>query len=391
MIGGMCLLRISSLTVLSCAAALLCPVSTATRSVDPTPRVELLRVPEAGLQPDVAVDADRRVHLIYFSGEPLHGDVFYTRLEPDGRFARASRVNTQPGTVVATGNVRGAHLAVASGRVHVAWLGSDRARNGEVAPMLYTRSRPDGTFEPERNVHQNAGPIDGGSVAADSQGHVYVAWHSETPGQKGEATRRAWMARSTDEGTTFAPEVAASPASAGACGCCGTGMFADRRGTAYVLFRAARESAHRETVLLTSADSGSTFASQVLQDWPIAACPMSTYALSEGGGAVVAAWETAGQIYWASIDPSTRTAATPIAAPGDANGRKHPSIARNENGETLVAWTEGMGWSRGGSVAWQRFDRAGSPVGDIGRADGVPAWSLVSAFVRPDGRFAIIY
>lgn len=357
-----------------------------------TGSVDLVRVPDGGLQPDVAVGGDGRVHMIYFAGEPAHGDVFYTRLDADGRLAPAVRVNGQPGSVLATGNVRGAHLALGGGRVHVAWVGSDRAvKTGDVAPMLYTRSRADGGFEPERNVHQNAGPIDGGSVGADENGHVYVAWHSEMPGQKGEDTRRAWITRSTDGGATFAHEMAASPASAGACGCCGTDTFVDRRGAAYVLFRGARETSHRETVLLTSADGGSTFASQVLQDWPISACPMSTYTLAEGSGAVVAAWETAGQIYWTSIDPSTRKAATPIAAPGDASGRKHPAIARNDRGETLLAWTEGMGWSRGGSLAWQLFDRDGSPVGTIGRADGVPAWSLVSAFARRDGRFAILY
>ena len=383
--------RTLNTVVLCAAAALLGAVPAATRGVDVARPVDLLRVPDGGLQPDVAVDGDGRVHMIYFAGEAAHGDVFYTQLD-GGRFAPAVRVNNQPGSVLATGNVRGAHLALGGGRVHVAWVGSDRAvKTGEAAPMLYTRSRADGTFQAERNVHQNAGPIDGGSVGADANGHVYVAWHSETPGGKGEDTRRAWIARSTDEGATFAHEVAASPASAGACGCCGTDTFVDRRGAAYVLFRDAREKSHRETVLLTSADGGATFASQVLQDWPIAACPMSTYAIAEGGGAVVATWETGGQIYWTSIHPSTRTAAAPTAAPGHANGRKHPSIARNDRGETLLAWTEGMAWSRGGSLAWQLFDRAGAPVGDIGRAEGVPAWSLVSAFARRDGRFAIVY
>jgi hypothetical protein len=66
-------------------------------------------------------------------------------------------------------------------------------------------------------------------------------------------------------------------------------------------------------------------------------------------------------------------------------------VAVNDKGEMLLAWTEGMGWNRGGSVAWQVYDREGSPTAERGHAAGVPVWSLVAAFVRPDGRFVIVY
>jgi hypothetical protein len=359
-------------------------------SASPREQVELSRVPGGGLQPRAVVDRAGTVHVTYFGGEPSHGDVFYTRLV-DGRFAAGVRVNSQAGSAIATGNVRGPSLALGrNGRVHVAWLGSDRAApNGDTAPMLYTRARPDGTFEPERNVHQNPGPIDGGSIAADANGSVYIAWHSEFPGSKGEANRRAWVTRSIDDGTTFEHEVAVSPAEAGACGCCGTATFLDTRGTLSLLFRAARDTAHREAMLLTSPDRGTTFTPRALQDWEISACPMSTFAVAEGDGATVAAWETAGQVYWTRVDGAGT--GRPIAAPGSASGRKHPSIARNARGATLLAWTEGMGWGRGGTLAWQIFDKAGVPVGDAGHADGVPAWSLVAADAKPDGTFDIIY
>jgi hypothetical protein len=120
-------------------------------------------------------------------------------------------------------------------------------------------------------------------------------------------------------------------------------------------------------------------------------CPMSTVSLAEGGDAVVAAWETAGQIYWTRVDTLNDRTLAPTAAPGATGARKHPSIARNAHGETLLAWTEGMAWSRGGTLAWQVYDKAGAPLGEAGRAEGVPAWSLVAAFARADGTFAIIY
>jgi hypothetical protein len=106
---------------------------------------------------------------------------------------------------------------------------------------------------------------------------------------------------------------------------------------------------------------------------------------------VVAAWETKEQVYFARIDPKTGKRSAAVAAPGAGHGRKHPAVAVNGKGEILLAWTEGVGWNRGGSVAWQVYDHDGKPTAERGHAAGVPVWSLVAAFVRPDGRFVIVY
>jgi hypothetical protein len=119
---------------------------------------------------------------------------------------------------------------------------------------------------------------------------------------------------------------------------------------------------------------------------------MSSEAFAEGpGGRVVAAWDTRGQVYFADIDPKTGKRATPVAAPGAAHGRKHPAVAVNGKGQTILVWTVGMGWERGGSLAWQVYDKSGKLTAERGHAAGVPVWSLVAVFVRPDGRFAIVY
>jgi hypothetical protein len=66
-------------------------------------------------------------------------------------------------------------------------------------------------------------------------------------------------------------------------------------------------------------------------------------------------------------------------------------VAGNGKGETILVWTEGMGWNRGGSLAWQVFDKAGKPTQTKSETDGVPTWSLVAVFPRADGGFTIIY
>jgi hypothetical protein len=203
------------------------------------------------------------------------------------------------------------------------------------------------------------------------------------------------MAHSADGGQTFSRETQANPAPTGACGCCGLRAFAtrqsSRRADLFVLYRAATEKVHRDMYLLTSQDQGRSFQSRLMQRWEINACPMSTASFSESGDSVLAAWETEGQVYYARIDKRTGRVSDPIVAPGMGGRRKHPAVAGNNRGETILVWTEGTGWKKGGSLAWQVFNRDGKPEGEQGRAVGVPMWSLATVVARPSGTFTIIY
>lgn len=374
-------------------------------SVESTPgsqasKVTLLRAPEKGLQPQAVMDAKGVLHLIYFLGDPKGGNIFYVRSEDAGAtFSRPIQVNSQAGSAVAAGNIRGAHLAVGrNGRAHVAWMGSGKAEPkgpSDATPMLYSHLNDGGTaFEPQRNViHAAVGLDGGGSVAADDAGNVYIAWHAPEPGAKGhqEQNRRVWVVRLTNDGKSFVDETVASEAGTGCCGCCGMRAFADRKGNVYFLYRSAKQEVNRDTYLLVSKDRGQKFQSDKVQPWNVSKCPMSSYAFAEGKDGVLAAWETDGQVSFARIDPESGKRSDPVPAPGSGKDRKHPAIAGNGRGETILVWTEGMGWNRGGTVVWQVFDKGGKPSTETGRADGVPTWSLVTVFPRPDGGFAIIY
>jgi hypothetical protein len=363
-------------------------------NADQPAAVTLMRTPDKGIQPQVVVDGKGVVHLVYFRGEPEHGDIFYVRSEDGGaKFARPIRVNSEPGSAIAVGNIRGAHLAVGkNGRAHVAWNASGKkARDNE--GMLYARLNDKGTaFEPQRNVIQGASVLDGGgSVAADDAGGVYVAWHSPAPGERGEGRRRVWVTRSTDDGKTFARQKAAYDKPTGACGCCGLRAFADRKGSVYVLYRSANDDTNRDAYLLVSHDKGASFEGDRVDPWKTANCPMTSFAFGEGGTGVLAAWATKGQVYFAGIDPATGKRSAPVAAPGAGRERNHPAVAADAHGRTILAWTEGVSWNRGGSLAWQVFDKDGKPTAEKGRADGVPTWSLVAVFARRDGGFTIVY
>ena len=67
-------------------------------------------------------------------------------------------------------------------------------------------------------------------------------------------------------------------------------------------------------------------------------------------------------------------------------------MAVNKDGVTLLAWTEGTGWKRGGTVAWQMYDGSLKPTtGVAAPVTGLPAWSLPTAVARGDGSFLILF
>jgi hypothetical protein len=352
-------------------------------SVPNTDPVTLLRTPHGGIQPQAVVDANGTLHLIYFKGEPRAGDLFYVkRASGQEHFSEPMQVNNVPGSAIAIGTVRGGQIAVGkSGRVHVAWNGSGQ-NNG----MLYARMNDAGTaFEEQRNLMRDSAIPDGGcTLAGDTTGNVLVAWHAVKTGEKGEDHRKMWIARSADDGKTFANETPAWQEPTGCCGCCSTRGFADKNGNMHFLYRSAKGGDKRDIYLLSSAKGETEFQGKRLHSWKINTCPMSTYAMAEGPQGTVAAWDTEGQIFTTIIKPDS-TFTRLQQAPGLGRARKHPSVAVNAQGQTMLAWTEGTGWQRGGALVWQVFDKDGKPTETSGRLEeGIPVWGLPTVVAVQD-------
>lgn len=353
--------------------------------------VTVAQLPVGGIQPQAAIDATGIVHVVYFSGTPSGGDLYYVKLKGDGtKASEPVRVNSLDGSALATGSVRGAQMVLGrNGRVHVAWHGSKPITGDDpsATPVWYTRSADGLKFDPQRAVSGNSQGIDGGSVAADRAGNVAVAWHALGK-QPGEDHRTIYLATSRDDGATFAAKAPATSAPVGACGCCGVRAAFDRSGILHVLYRAATGGNHRDTTWLMV--QGATSRAPIrVHPWELQSCPMSTFALTETTGGLAAAWETAQQIYSTTLDPATGTVGAITAIPGTGT-RKHPSIAVNQAGDRLIAWTEGTGWNRGGTLAWRLTDRTGAQLAATEQAGPVPVWGLVSAVPLNNGSFLIL-
>jgi len=220
-----------------------------------------------------------------------------------------------------------------------------------------------------------------------------VAWHAPVPGLKGEANRTVWVTASRDDGRMFKPEWRLTEDATGACGCCGMRLGFDSVGDLLALYRAANATTRDVYLAHLGRGANNRFEATKLHEFATKTCPMSTMAFATAGsGATLAAWETGGQIYFTRWDAGERRFDEPVAAAGKGTNRKHPSLAVNKDGLTLLAWTEGTGWKRGGSVAWQVYDASVKPaVGGPGSIPGLPAWSLPTAVATADGSFLIVF
>src|SRR5437879_368233 len=89
--------------------------------------VSVVRTPDGGIQPQVAVDSAGTVHLIYYKGKDGAGDVYYvTQKAGEKEFSKPMRVNSRAGSAIAAGTIRGAQLAVGkNNRAYVIWNGGE--------------------------------------------------------------------------------------------------------------------------------------------------------------------------------------------------------------------------------------------------------------------------
>ena len=349
--------------------------------------VLLERVPEAGVQPQVVATHDGTLHLVYLTGSASGGDIRYSVKKAGAQAWSTPRtINSTPATAVAMGTIRGAQIATGQDdSLHVVWNGP--GGKDQPSALFYTRSLDRGaTFEKQRDLKSNTKGLDGGaSVAASSKGDVFVVWHgAPADAAPGEINRRVFVLTSTDNGGSFSAPKIANEDDPGVCACCSLKTFVSPGGELLMLYRAARSMGQRDITLMSSTDGGATFRHRTVGAWAISACPMSSASVIAAGAKTRAAWEAEGRVYTALLDEHSSALAV------SEDKARHPSLAVNSRGETLVTWSEGTGWQKGGQLAWVVLDPSGRPTANRGRKPGVPVWGFPTVYAEGE-RFVILF
>ncbi len=349
-------------------------------------------LPPGGVQPRVAVASDGTVHAAWLKGDSAASEVWYASRKPAAdAWNSPLRVDAGPGSAVALGMVRGVQIALgAKERPHVLWPGSAKAQPrapDDSTPVLYSRL-VDGRFSAPINVVQLGTGLDGGgAIAADANGTVWLLWHAMA-GATEDAQRVALARRSDDDGTSFGPERKLLSWKAGVCACCEMGAVDDGDGKLFALIRVATDNVARDQFIALVGGGMEPVAGQRLSPWKTPTCPMSTCTAVRVGKRIWVAWETEGQVSWCEMaggDPGKR-----VDAPDTGRNRKHPVIAVDTLGQVCLAWLEGSGWNRAGTLRWQVWGADGAPIGRIAEGGRMPVWSFAAIAPRPGGGFVII-
>jgi hypothetical protein len=287
-------------------------------------QVQVESLPEPGIQPQVVVTTAGVVHLVYLKGDPKACDIRHATRRVEGdEWTAPVTVNSEPRSAIAAGTIRGAQIALGKdGSVQVIWNGSSDTKPGKMpqSPLLHARLQP-------------------GAKAFSPQQNLM----GDTTALDGGASIAA-----NDKGHVCA---ATTP---------------DARGMTLITSKAGRTA-------LTKLD-----------DWRIAACPMSSASLLPSAQSLRAAWENDGQIVTGLMGAAA--AATQKIGPKNA---KHPTLTQNARGQTLITSIIGSGWSKAGSLHWDILDAQGR-VTDSGDGEKLPVWSYATAYARPDGGFVIL-
>lgn len=352
-------------------------------------QVQIETLPEPGIQPQVVVTAAGVVHLVYLLGDSKACDIRHTTRKADGgEWSAPITVNSEPRSAIAAGTIRGAQITLGKdGSVQVIWNGSTGGKKEMMmrAPLLHARLQPGAkAFSAQQNLMGDTTALDGGaSIAANEKGHVSVVWHAAPAGATGEVARLVYARYSADDGRTFSAPKPLNAEQPGVCACCSLRAHLAADDTLTVLYRGAPAPTARGMILLTSKAGRSTLTQ--LDDWRVAMCPMSSASLMPATQTLRAAWENDGQIITGLVGKPA--ASTQKVGPKNA---KHPALAQNAKGQTLIASVIGSGWNKAGALHWDLLDAQGR-VTDSGDGDKLPVWSYAVAYPRPDNSFVILH
>lgn len=351
------------------------------------PNVIIQAMAEGEIQPELLLDKQGRVHLVYFKIEDPKsrmGHLFYKQYQAEKQaWSEAIQVSQKPyrqPDVIAT-----AKLAVDGlGQVHVTWLTQN--------PSAYMYSRSDAevkTFSAERSlVTQYLEGAEASAVVSAHKNTVSMSWMAGWD----ENLRTVYSMSSNDHGKTFGDEIMIGDQSIGGCACCGYASDYTQQGDLLVAYRSATNGNGRHMQLLSLTDDQKQMQTQLVDKWQYSSCPVSTNHLTQDHqGNVWLTWETAGEIFASQINNKV-TKPLSVSGPKQETRQKHPVMAINGTKHQLIAWSAGDGYFSGGELKLKLYDPE-AKVTETPPTTGMhPApFSRVAVSALADGSFLVLF
>lgn len=354
--------------------------------------VTVVPAPANALAPDVVVDRNGTVHMVYGLGH----DAFYIQSTDNGKtFSRPVKLNTTLQVTTSMGE-RGPKICVPSdGVIHVIW--PDMWSPGVKTYARYVNSTDGGkTFSEPKLVADVPAP-DGLTMSADKDGNVLVFWHvMADPKPVEKAATWLYMARSTDHGATFqAPEKLKIDTLQGiACSMCMMRARIGADGYVYLAVRNA-EGDVRDFWMLKSPKAENNFtAVRVNTDnWVLQVCPMCGPELTfSPTGRALVAFMSRNKVYWAISDDKRAKFDLHVATPGNEANEIYPSAWCNRAGDVLFAWQVGpMSVNSTAVVKYALYKADGTLQSAQATAVGTSfSGTKATAFVGKDDNFYLV-
>ena len=355
------------------------------------PTVNVVQAPAQCLVPDVVVDAQGVLHMVY----GLEHHAYYVRsTDNGGTFTPRVQVDST-GTVETKMGERGPKLAVGGdGIIHVVWM--DEWAPGVKTFVRYSRSLVGGRWFEARKTLSAMSGVDGATVTADGKGNVVAFWH--VMGEpKPEVKSATWLhtARSFSNGAAFGPteRVNITNLSGLACAMCMMRARTGADGCVYLAFRSAEGSVRDFYVLKGNPTENRFTALRVNEDnWNIDYCPMCGPELTfTPNGQSLCAFMTRKRVYWSISDAGMTGYRLHVGTPTSEEDEIYPSAVANRNGDVLFVWQVGPMAVKGtATVKWARYDKEGKPTGEAGTVGQSFAGTRATAFVGGDDNFYIV-
>ena len=293
--------------------------------------------------PQIAVSPAGMISLLALYQDGTNSRVGFTMSHDGGDHFMPIKPVSKEGVNVSAHGENNPMMAVSSRTVYALW---EQAQEDGTKDLVVVRSLNAGqSFEEAVRVNDNKSPSFHGfaSIVTGANGDVYVVWLDgrETPESPG--TFDVYLARSTDKGATFGPNVRVARS---ACPCCRPNIATGKAGEVFVAWRKVFPESIRDLVVSTSKDSGQTFYRSVRvaeDDWKIQGCPESGASLLFSKDRLYIAWMTGGMEGRARIrlswsDNEGKSFHSPFNASEDVRDANHPSLSGSEGGQVLLAF-----------------------------------------------------